>query len=250
MKRWVIGDIHGNYKGLLQCLERSNFDIKNDLLVTLGDICDGYNQVYECVETLLSIPNRIDIRGNHDEWFETYFTTTRHGSDWKQGADATRNSYLKHVGKPNMVFYTGQHSVSAINPQDIPESHKQFFRNQVNYYVIDNFCFVHGGFDRHYPIYTQYKHTLYWDRYLWEEVVNSEPDVPIKTADNFSHIFIGHTEINGYKNNYALPITKCGVTNLDTGAGWAGKLTIMNIDTKEYFQSDFANQLYPEFKRT
>jgi len=25
-----MGDIHGNYRGLLQCLEKSNFDYDND----------------------------------------------------------------------------------------------------------------------------------------------------------------------------------------------------------------------------
>jgi len=32
---------------------------------------------------------------------------------------------------------------------------------------------------------------------------------------------------------------------MDTGAGWNGRLTIMNTDTKEYFQSDKVNDLYP-----
>jgi serine/threonine protein phosphatase 1 len=34
------------------------------------------------------------------------------------------------------------------------------------------------------------------------------------------------------------------VWNIDTGAGWSGKLTIMNVDTKEYWQSDLISELY------
>jgi len=35
------------------------------------------------------------------------------------------------------------------------------------------------------------------------------------------------------------------VWDLDTGAGWSGKLTIMmDIDTKEYWQSELSKDLY------
>ena len=37
----VIGDVHGNHRGLLQCLERSGFDKENDTLISLGDVADG-----------------------------------------------------------------------------------------------------------------------------------------------------------------------------------------------------------------
>ena len=40
MRRLVVGDIHGGYKALMQVLERANFD-QNDMLITLGDLCDG-----------------------------------------------------------------------------------------------------------------------------------------------------------------------------------------------------------------
>jgi serine/threonine protein phosphatase 1 len=33
---------------------------------------------------------------------------------------------------------------------------------------------------------------------------------------------------------------------MDTGAGWAGKLTIMDVQTKEYWQSDPVQSLYPD----
>ena len=66
MKRFAIGDIHGNYKALKQCLERSAFDKENDLLIQLGDVADGWHEVYECVDELLSIKNTIFIKGNHD----------------------------------------------------------------------------------------------------------------------------------------------------------------------------------------
>ncbi len=38
------------------------------------------------------------------------------------------------------------------------------------------------------------------------------------------------------------------IWNLDTGAGFKGKLTIMDVTTKEYFQSDLAQDLYKNEK--
>jgi serine/threonine protein phosphatase 1 len=35
---------------------------------------------------------------------------------------------------------------------------------------------------------------------------------------------------------------------MDTGAGWQGKLSMMNIDTKEIFQSDPVPDLYPKYR--
>jgi len=57
-----MGDIHGNYKGLLQCLERSNFDYANDKLIQLGDVVDGWSESCECVTELLKIKNLISIK--------------------------------------------------------------------------------------------------------------------------------------------------------------------------------------------
>ena len=42
MKTYAIGDIHGAYKALMQCFERSKFDYKKDRLIVMGDVCDGY----------------------------------------------------------------------------------------------------------------------------------------------------------------------------------------------------------------
>ena len=38
--------------------------------------------------------------------------------------------------------------------------------------------------------------------------------------------------------NWTTPIIYPGLIALDTGSGWNGKLTLLNIDTEEYYQSD------------
>lgn len=85
MRTFVIGDIHGAHKALVQCLERCGFDRTKDRLITLGDVCDGWPEVKECVDELLTIENRIDIVGNHDLWFYQYMITGIHPDNWRQG---------------------------------------------------------------------------------------------------------------------------------------------------------------------
>ncbi|MCA9398849.1 MAG: metallophosphoesterase, partial [Candidatus Omnitrophica bacterium] len=55
MRVFAIGDIHGAYKALIQCLERSGFDYQKDRLIVLGDVCDGYPQAKKCISELLKI---------------------------------------------------------------------------------------------------------------------------------------------------------------------------------------------------
>jgi len=68
MKALVIGDIHGAYRALMQCFERSGFNKENDRLILLGDICDGYPEVKQCIDELLKVKYCDLIIGNHDLW--------------------------------------------------------------------------------------------------------------------------------------------------------------------------------------
>jgi serine/threonine protein phosphatase 1 len=49
MKIYAIGDIHGAYKALVQCFERVKFDYTKDRLIVMGDLCDGYPNVKQCI---------------------------------------------------------------------------------------------------------------------------------------------------------------------------------------------------------
>lgn len=257
MKTFVLGDIHGAHKALVQCLERCGFDKEQDLLITLGDICDGWPYVYECVEELLTIKNRIDIIdiiGNHDEWFTQWLLTGIHADPcgpWAQGGRGTARSYLRQIDKEHLFerSFSGRGYTTALNAGDIPDTHRQFFEKQILYYIDEKMaaCFVHAGFYRGKAIsYTasMAPAVLYWDRELWKKALNCKGTQKIKTADGFWVIFIGHTTC--YKLNEGRPVNAGGVWNLDTGAGWEGKLTIMNVDTKDFWQSDLVEELYPE----
>lgn len=244
-RTFVMGDIHGSYRALLQCLERSGFDKEKDTLIQLGDVADGWQEVYECVEELLTIKNLISIKGNHDEWVSEWIKTNSHACSWLQGGEATLKSYCKHLDK-EYVGRMGGYTTSLLDT-DLPMNHRDFFLKQHLYYRDEeNRLFIHGGFNRYQKLNSTPHHDYYWNRSLWHQALSCGDGVKLKTEDNFLEIFIGHTTTMMWSTDK--PMNSGGVWNLDTGAGYKGKLTIMNVETKEYFQSDNVQDLYPNQK--
>jgi serine/threonine protein phosphatase 1 len=255
-----VGDIHGNYKGFKQALERCNFDNKIDTLISIGDVVDGHCDSFEVVEELLKIKNLIAIKGNHDDWFLQWLNTSINPSNWGQGQKATGLSYLKH-SRPDEPWFSiketpggGKHYVETIKTNDIPDRHIYFFENQLPYYLDEkNNLFVHGGFNRHYPLSEQ-GDILWWDRDLWSQALSyghisamEGVDKPkFKMIGDYNEVFIGHTSTQFWKED--TPMHAANIWNLDTGGGWFGKISIMDIETKEFWQSDGSRELYPEFK--
>ncbi|MDP4151606.1 MAG: metallophosphoesterase [Bacteroidota bacterium] len=230
MKTFVMGDIHGAYAKLLQCLQRSGFDHSTDRLIQLGDVADRGDRVAECVDELLGIKNLIAIRGNHDDWFNHFLLTGVHPVRWEQGGDATARSYLRRIGKGKRA---------ALRPADVPESHRRFFAGQRLYFIDEsNNCFVHAGFDRHRPFGGQPPEIYFWDRELWTDALGHQ----FEKVAAFRQIFIGHTPTANW--GVYKPMHAANIYNLDTGAGREGYLSIMDVATKKFWQSD-ATLLFP-----
>jgi len=249
MRTFVMGDIHGGHKALLQCLQRSGFQYDRDTLIQLGDITDGYQDVFACVEELLKIQHLIAMRGNHDAWFLEFLQTGIHPIQWAQGGEGTLRSYLAAAGK-NHIPIGGYLHPLALSPADVPLTHREFFAQQRLYYIdANNNCFLHAGFDRQRPFYTQEPSTYYWDRQLWlqalsHQAVNNTRKRPLvfRMRTRFNEIFIGHTRTIIWGTDK--PIKAANVYNVDTGGGGGGRLTIMNVHTKEIWQSDPVSSLY------
>lgn len=250
MEKFVIADIHGNHKGLVQCLERSGFNNEEDQLISLGDIVDGFSESFECVEELLNIKNLITIVGNHDSIFLDWIESGEHAFGWSQGANNTAESYAKHAGKDANIVATWRNVRQKtfrtdLLVTDIPEPHVQFFKDQKPYYIDqENRGFVHGGFNHPQGLGYETLDTYCWDRDLWE-YYSLEVDKGGTNFQCFAHkeVFIGHTPVLSL--NSTIPITRGRVTNLDTGGGYKeGRITIMNIDTREFWQSDLGKDLY------
>ncbi len=222
MRTFAIGDIHGAYKAMMQCFERSKFDYKKDRLIVMGDVCDGYPDVRQCIEELLKIKHCDLIIGNHDMWALDWALRGDKPEIWtKQGGDRTMASY---------------------NGGPMPQAHIDFLKSGHLWLEVGNKLFVHAGFKPDLPLEQNSAQVIVWDRDLLKdawEAANYRREAQITKYDD---IFIGHTTTEIYRTFE--PIHVCNVWDLDTGAGWSGKLTIMDIDTKEYWQSELSKDLY------
>jgi serine/threonine protein phosphatase 1 len=235
MKRtFVIGDIHGGLKALKQVLQKANVT-KEDTLIFLGDYVDGWSESAQVISFLIDLANEqecIFIKGNHDVWCEDWLRAGNAESKWLiHGGQATRDSYA---------------NVSAYDKR----MHLQFLERMPLYFVdAENRLFIHAGFtSMHGPQQEFYDTNFTWDRTLWEmalavskQFLPSSPFYP-KRLSLYYEIFIGHTPTTNYFVD--VPMQGCNVWNVDTGAAFNGKLSIMNIDTKEYWQSVAVYELY------
>lgn len=241
MKTFVIGDIHGNHKALLQCLERSKFDKQEDRLICLGDIVDGFPDTKKCVEELMTVKNIHLCIGNHDLWFLKFVKEGgRPDPLWfKQGGQATVDSYGGIIGF------------------DVPQEHFKFLSNFHEWVVLKEMVFVHGGFDPTKSLDNQDIEDLVWDRQMvetaWKKTIRNQN----YKFGPYTDVFVGHTPTTSFgiwdkeqgcikERRPTVPLRLCNVWMMDTGAGWDGKLSIMDVETKEYFQSDLSPSLYPE----
>jgi serine/threonine protein phosphatase 1 len=237
MKRTiVIGDIHGADRALEQLLERVN-PTPDDRLIFLGDYVDGWSGSKDVISRLVKLEQQFDclfIRGNHDTWCE----------DWL--SDRGKNEvWLQHGGESTVRSY----AFSGTNER---EAHLAFFRQLKDYEIdAENNLFIHAGFSSlHGPQKEMYASSYSWDRTLWEMAVSMDKRIEKeskfypKRLKLFNRIFIGHTPTLDYDHDK--PMNAVNVWNLDTGAGFYGKLSAMDIRTAEIWQSDPVRELYPD----
>ena len=173
MHTFVIGDIHGAHKALLQCLERCAFDREHDRLIVLGDVCDGWPQVRASFDELLKIKHLDYIIGNHDHWALEWATFGVKPDIWmSQGGDATLVSY----GQAGM-----------------PAAHKNLLNNAHWYLLEGDRLFVHGGINPLQPLEQQSKDIFLWDRNLLVLAQRFSITDPEFRFGKYSEIYVGHT---------------------------------------------------------
>ena len=239
MKRTlVIGDIHGGLKALIQVLEKANVTPK-DTLIFLGDYVDGWSESPQVIDFLIGLSQQqecIFIRGNHDELLLNWLESNRDNPMWKE-----------HGGEATVLAYA---NVDEVRKQ----KHIDFFKNLHNYYLdSSNRLFVHAGFTNLNGVTHEYfPKMFYWERTLWEMAVSLDKSLGKedllypKRLKLYNEIYIGHTPVT--KINKTTPVNFANVWNIDTGAAFLGPLSILNVDTKEYWQSDPLPLLYPNEK--
>ncbi|PAM95992.1 serine/threonine protein phosphatase [Flavobacterium sp. IR1] len=239
MKRTLVfGDIHGGLKALVQLLERVS-PAENDRLLFLGDYVDGWSESASVIEFLIGLSQKhecIFIRGNHDVWCQEWLANNVVNEIWfLHGGKSTIESYQ------NIAIATKQ-------------KHLDFFNAMKDYFVDENNnLFIHAGFSSmHGPSKEHYQTNFSWDRTLWEMALTMDKRIKKDSLSYpkrlllFNEIYIGHTPTLHY--DVDVPMQGCNVWNIDTGAGFHGKLSCIDVATKEFWQSDVVQTLYENEK--
>ncbi len=257
----MIGDIHGAYKAMLQVMERSAFDPEKDRLICMGDVADRRPRVKECAELLLQVKDLVMILGNHDKWALEWMSRVGDQLWDGRGSDATDKSQSARSSldvnelyeKASEVWLTQGGSDTIVSYREgVPPAHFELLRQAKYYHLEGNRVFVHGGFDHKRPLEDQDPEDFLWDRSLVDFALkNCEAGTRL---GGYDEIYVGHTPtINLHvsasgrsalkstvlEGQTSRPLQVCNVWMMDTGAGWSGgKLSMMDIDTKEVWQSD------------
>lgn len=232
----AIGDVHGGYRALKQVLARAGAT-QDDLLVFLGDYLDGWSEgprVLDYLQELEQSHRCIFLIGNHEELALAWL---------REGIADER--WLMHGGKPTIAAYEKEDDATRAR-------HIAFIESLQDYYIDDsNRLFVHAGFGHIKGVkYEYFPRNVRWDRTLWEMVLALDPTLspddkryPARLK-NYAEIFVGHTPT--VRIGSTEPVNAANVWNLDTGAAFNGPLTVMDVETKQFWQSDPVYTLYSD----
>jgi serine/threonine protein phosphatase 1 len=235
-RKIVIGDIHGALKALKQLIALIKPE-KTDELIFMGDYVDGWSESAQVIDHLIDLEKTnhcIFIKGNHDAWAEDWLKTGEADPEWVQ-----------HGGKETIESYNG------FSREQI-DNHIGFLNKLVHYVTDDeNRLYVHAGFSSmRGPEAEHFESNFFWDRSLWEVALATDNNLKReskffpKRLKLYKEIFIGHTPTTNYGIDH--PMQAQNVWNVDTGAAFKGRLTAVDVKTKEWWQSDPVWKLYPD----
>ena len=137
---FVVTDIHGHFRELVNALEKAGYD-RNDpkhLLVVLGDCFDRGRQNREVLEFLEGIERKIIVRGNHEDLLEDVLDS--HKIELIHELNGTEDTILDFFGKGSI----DPHTCRLIPDRFVEDRLKAFLAPMVNYFETEKHIFVHG----------------------------------------------------------------------------------------------------------
>lgn len=277
MRRLCIGDIHGCYDKLIDVLDRCRFS-DTDILYSVGDFTDRGKQNVKTLDFLMELNNFKPVCGNHDLWNYEYlhpakpwtYTSpidkkTKSGVSpyisreaeecwirWNGGRNTEKEESAQSDEWKEKVYLWLKDIPYRINLGDkiiihsvCPSSAYKYIddvdsitmetlksSNLIKDDIYDDFVWnrgvINGCKDYHQlglkkPSYDEYFRNIYGKEFVGTPIY-----------------IIGHTPLD-----HPFFDKEMGIIGIDTGAfcykeGWGvdGYLTVLDIDTFEYWQSD------------
>lgn len=288
-RRLIFGDLHGSYRALLQCLERSRFNPDEDDLYCVGDIADGYPDTLRCLLLLRSLKRFHPVLGNHDVWLQNWLAGQHPYGIWEsQGGYASilsfeRAGLIMDHDKEDLALWmsTWPYVVELEDSVIMHGGPGNLSDKDIHDLRARERSLVEPAPDGVHPYRMRKADTVLWDRSFYIQTRDDEimlngymsangmkrgmtrrrlerarRDIIVKrngkplvgTVGRWSEskwLFTGHTERGVGMHPF---VAECHrFVNLDTGAGSYGRLTIMDMDSFRYWQSDPSQELYPGY---
>ena len=209
---FAIGDIHGCFDSLKVLVENKIKLKKSDKLILLGDYIDRGDKSKEVIDYIIKRQEQgfdiVPLMGNHESLLLDASESEKNVSKWIQNGG---NETLKSFG------------IASINNLD--SRYLKFFKGLKYYYSLNDFLFVHAGFnDSIVNPFTDF-YSMLWK---CKDFYNN----PLLADKIIVH---GHNPINITKCNDRVE-SKHSVINIDTGCVYQdkdgfGRLTAYECNT-------------------
>jgi serine/threonine protein phosphatase 1 len=229
MNIFVIGDVHGCLNELTslhkKILTHEKFNVKNDLLIYLGDYIDRGKNSKDVINQILKLKEKeiktINLMGNHEE-FMINFLFKKHNNieQWlNYGVDQTFKSYdvevvefIKDGFNDEVIDKLRTDLLSKMN-----DRHVTFYKELETSFSTEKYLFVHAGINPKKKIAEQTKRDFLWSRS--SEFFHKD----FKAEKIIVH---GHTPVEKVVNDsYRI--------NIDSGCYFSGRLTSVLLNDND-----------------
>ena len=238
----ILGDIHSSYDRLISVLEKAAYDPAADTLYSVGDFCDRGKEAVKTLRFLMDQRNLRAVIGNHDLMLQDWLFTGQRDEEWLRYLGGNRTVqdmvYRSHITHAECFAIA------------------EWLRCLPFVRVEERYIIIHGGIPKGFciadliecqkrdrPLLSTLRggEALTWDRdYMLSAYadlhpsVSDEVSVRMEPFDTDRTIFVGHTPTF---EGRPFVSERYHLVALDTGAGHGGPLTLMDMDTFEYWQA-------------
>ena len=207
-KTYVIGDIHGCYKSLVNLLDLIG-DTGDNTIIFLGDYIDRGPDSKKVISLLVQLkkelPRVVTLLGNHELMFLRFLN----GSG--------RQLFLRNGGQYTLESYGVDPLQDNIHHRCIPDDHLAFFNSLLLNWEDEKNIYVHAGLQPGLHLSLQ---TEEWCLWAQDEFIYS-------SYDYGKRVVFGHTF-------FKEPFVRSEKVGIDTGAVYGGKLTCFVLPGEDF----------------
>lgn len=231
MKFFVVSDIHGFYDEFIKALDEEGFDKNNPdhCLISCGDNFDRGTQPIEVMRYLYSLPNKILIKGNHEQ-----LLVDACGRGICLSHDVSNGTFLTIAEIGGMA---GGRSEEECCQRTLARV-GHFLDEMVPYFETQNYVFCHGWLPLWLEDNWRNANKKDWDSAAWENGIMCamNGDTIEKTVvcghyhTSWGHYLFGDAESEWGEGADFSPFYGHGIIAIDACTAYTGKVNVLVLE--------------------